>query len=101
LIPRFFFRRTNNFNISSIIKINIGIDIFKDPITDDGTKKSLKGLIMVDENHEVHTQCSWEEEETGILHTIYEDGKFYNENTLTQIRGKIDQLVNIRSSVEA
>ena len=79
----------------------VSYDIFKDPITDDGTKKSLKGLIMVDENHEVHTQCSWEEEETGILHTIYEDGKFYNETTLTQIRGKIDQLVRSNSLAEA
>ena len=79
----------------------VGYDIFKDPITDDGTKKSLKGLIMVDENHEVHTQCSWEEEETGILHTIYENGKFYNETTLTQIRGKIDQLVRSSSLAEA
>jgi nicotinamide phosphoribosyltransferase len=79
----------------------VGYDIYKDPITDDGTKKSLKGLIMVDENHEVHTQCSWEEEETGILHTIYEDGKFYNETTLTQIRGKIDQLIRSNSLAEA
>jgi nicotinamide phosphoribosyltransferase len=68
-------------------------DIFKDPITDDGTKKSLKGLIMVDEDHEVHTQCSWEEEETGILQTIYEDGKFLNETTLTEVRSNIDKLI--------
>jgi nicotinamide phosphoribosyltransferase len=68
-------------------------DIFKDPITDDGTKKSLKGLIMVDEDHEVHTQCSWEEEEIGILQTIYEDGKFFNETTLTEVRSNIDKLI--------
>jgi nicotinamide phosphoribosyltransferase len=68
-------------------------DIFKDPITDDGTKKSLKGLIMVDKDHEVHTQCSWEEEETGILQTIYEDGKFLNETTLTEVRLTIDKLI--------
>jgi nicotinamide phosphoribosyltransferase len=74
-------------------------DIFKDPITDDGTKKSLKGLIMVDENHEVHTQCTYEQENQGILQTIYEDGKFYNEITLSEVRNKLEaqihnQLIN-------
>jgi nicotinamide phosphoribosyltransferase len=68
-------------------------DIFKDPITDDGTKKSLKGLIMVDEDHEVHTQCTWLEEAKGILQTIYIDGKFLNETTLTEVRSNIDKLI--------
>jgi nicotinamide phosphoribosyltransferase len=71
----------------------VGYDIYKDPITDDGTKKSLKGLIMVDEDHEVHTQCSWEEEETGLLRTIYEDGKFLNETTLTQVREQLNSTI--------
>ena len=71
----------------------VGYDIYKDPITDDGTKKSLKGLIAVDEDHVVHTQCSWEEEETGLLRTIYEDGKFLNEDTLTQIRERLDSAI--------
>jgi nicotinamide phosphoribosyltransferase len=69
-----------------------GYDIYKDPITDDGTKKSLKGLIMVDENQEVHTQCTEEQESQGILHTIYEDGQFLNQTTLTEVRNKINQL---------
>ena len=64
-------------------------DIYKDPITDDGTKKSLKGLIMVDENYEVHTQCTPEQEAAGMLRTIYEDGKFYNQTSLTEIREKL------------
>jgi nicotinamide phosphoribosyltransferase len=68
-------------------------DIFKDPITDDGTKKSLKGLIMVDKDHEVHTQCTWLEETKGILQTIYIDGKFLNETTLTQVREKLDSAI--------
>jgi len=70
-----------------------GYDIYKDPITDDGTKKSLKGLIMVDENQEVHTQCTEEQESQGILHTIYEDGQFLNQTTLTEVRNKINQLI--------
>ena len=78
----------------------VEFDIFKDPITDDGTKKSLKGLIMVDENQEVHTQCTHEQEAQGILQTIYEDGKFYNEITLSEVRNKLEaqihkQLTNV------
>lgn len=77
----------------------VEFDIYKDPITDDGTKKSLKGLIMVDENQEVHTQCTHEQEAQGILQTIYEDGKFYNEITLSEVRNKLEaqihkQLIN-------
>jgi nicotinamide phosphoribosyltransferase len=70
--------------------IKVGYDIYKDPITDDGTKKSLKGLICVTEDHEVLTQCTPEQEEQGILHTIYEDGKFYNQTTLTEVRSKLN-----------
>lgn len=71
----------------------IGYDIYKDPVTDDGTKKSLKGLIMVDEQLNVYTQCTHEQEATGILQTIYEDGKFYNQTTLTTIRERIKAIV--------
>lgn len=69
-----------------------GYDIYKDPITDDGTKKSLKGLICVTEDHEVITQCTWEQEDQGILHTIYEDGVFHNQISLTQVREKLNNL---------
>lgn len=68
-------------------------DIYKDPVTDTGkTKKSLKGLIMVDENLEVHTQCTWEQEAQGILQVIYENGIFYNQTTLTEVRRKLSLL---------
>jgi nicotinamide phosphoribosyltransferase len=69
-----------------------GYDIYKDPITDDGTKKSLKGLICVTEDHEVLTQCTWEQESQGILQTIYEDGKFYNQTSLTEIRERLNEI---------
>ena len=70
----------------------VGYDIYKDPVTDDGTKKSLKGLICVTEDHEVLTQCTWEQEAQGILQTIYEDGNFKNEISLTQVREKLNNL---------
>lgn len=69
-----------------------GYDIYKDPITDDGRKKSLKGLIQVTENYEVKTECSWEEESKGVLQVIYENGNFSNETSLEEIRERIKQL---------
>ena len=69
-----------------------GYDIYKDPITDDGTKKSLKGLICVTEDHEVLTQCTWEQEAQGILQTIYEEGRFDNQTSLTKVRNKLNSI---------
>lgn len=69
-----------------------GRNIFKDPKTDDGTKKSAKGLLAV---HEVNgkltlkDQCTWEEEKQGLLKTVFENGKVLNEQSLTQIRQRI------------
>ena len=78
-------------------------NIYKDPATDDGTKKSLKGLCAVfqDDNGEyfVETECTAATESAGALQTIYEDGKFYNQTTLTEIRGKIQKLITINELV--
>lgn len=67
-----------------------GYNIYKDPITDDGTKKSLKGMIAVHQGEDGEyfaiQECTVEEEQQGVLQTIYEDGEFYNQTTLTQIR---------------
>ena len=69
-------------------------NIYKDPVTDDGTKKSLKGLLQVlgDRNMKnitVHTEQDWEQESKGLLQLIYEDGKFYNQTTLEEIRKRL------------
>ena len=72
----------------------VGSEIFKDPITDDGVKKSARGLLQVvrDENGELvmNDQVTWEEEATGELKPIYVDGDFFNETTYADIRGRID-----------
>jgi nicotinamide phosphoribosyltransferase len=69
-----------------------GYDIYKDPVTDDGTKKSLKGLIKVNPNFTVCTQCSPEEESTGLLQTIYENGQYYNKTTLKDVRNRLKNI---------
>lgn len=79
----------------------VAYDIFKDPVTDDGTKKSLRGLICVTEDHEVITQCTWEQEAQGILRVIYEDGKFHNQTSLTEIRKRVEELSSITAAEEA
>ena len=75
-------------------------NIYKDPVTDDGVKKSLKGLLRVDyvndygqKNPEikVFTEQTHLQESTGLLQVIYEDGKFYNETSLTEIRKKLNE----------
>lgn len=66
-----------------------GVEIFKDPITDDGTKKSAKGLLMVNEDLTLTDQCDLESESKGMLKTMFFNGIFYNETSLTEIRNHI------------
>lgn len=67
--------------------------IFKDPVTDDGVKKSARGLIkIVIENGEymLIDQVTEEEEKEGELSVIYENGKFQQTVTLEEIRTRIN-----------
>ena len=36
-------------------------------------------------------ECTFEEENQGLLQTIYEDGKFFNQTTLSEIRERINK----------
>lgn len=72
-------------------------NIYKDPVTDDGTKKSLKGLLHVNWDavkggYFVKTECTPEEENVGLLQVIYEDSKFYNQTTLSEVRKNLSSL---------
>ena len=70
-----------------------GREIFKDPITDDGTKKSATGLLSViyDDNNEYKLvdKVDWATTNEGALQTIYKDGKQYNVTTLDEIRKRM------------
>jgi nicotinamide phosphoribosyltransferase len=65
-------------------------EIFKDPITDDGTKKSATGLLSVTKNprgeYQLIDKCAWDVEAVGSLKTIYNDGEIMNTTTLSEIR---------------
>jgi nicotinamide phosphoribosyltransferase len=70
-----------------------GREIFKDPITDDGTKKSATGLLCVATDNEgklvLADKVSWDGEANGKLQTIYKDGKFANVTDLETIRKRL------------
>ncbi|MBE2207059.1 MAG: nicotinate phosphoribosyltransferase [Saprospiraceae bacterium] len=69
-----------------------GRAIFKDPVTDDGTKKSAKGLMQLrKENGRYHLldEVSREEEKEGELKEVFRDGKLLTEFSLAEIRKNI------------
>jgi nicotinamide phosphoribosyltransferase len=64
-------------------------EIFKDPITDDGIKKSAKGLMrvdLIDGMYKLVDQVNSNEENKGELKVIYKDGNFLNVKNLQEIR---------------
>lgn len=75
----------------------VGHNIFKDPVTDDGTKKSLKGFQYVvfntDGTYEVISEVTEDKaySEFNLLKTIYKNGKFFNQTTLTEIRARLEK----------
>lgn len=73
-----------------------GHAIFKDPITDDGGKKSATGLLAVNlhavtEEYILKENCSWNDigSEDNMLKVRYLDGHFYNETNLAEIRERV------------
>jgi len=68
------------------------VEIFKDPKTDSGAKKSAKGLLRVDLVNGVYQltdQVSEEEEIKGALKTVFLDGKVCNLQSLADIRSRL------------
>ncbi len=70
-----------------------GRPIFKDPKTDDGTKKSAKGLLKIIRNGDgklsMQDEASWQEEGEGLLQLVFSDGKLMREETLRGIRERL------------
>lgn len=77
------------------------IEIFKDPITDSGDKKSAKGLLAVHKNSEgeyvLRDQVTWDEvnSEKNELKLVFRDGEFFNQTTYDEIRERIDKQLGI------
>jgi len=77
---------------------DLAIEVYKDPVSDDGMKKSAKGLIRVDlvDGHYTYEDCvTPEEEEKGELKTVFLDGKLIIDHTLAEIRGRINKSLEV------
>ena len=68
------------------------IELFKDPKTDSGVKKSAKGLLRIEEDHGtfvLHDQQTIEEEATGALQTVFKDGVLTKPQTFSEIKARL------------
>ena len=66
-----------------------GRAIFKNPNTDDGTKKSAKGLLRIDRIEGelvMRDEVTAVEEEGGLLETVFLNGELVKETSLAEIR---------------
>ncbi len=72
-------------------------NIFKDPKTDSGIKKSAKGLLrVVEENgiYKLYDQQTEAQEKDGLLKPVYENGKLLIEHQLADVRQRIDEEIS-------
>jgi nicotinamide phosphoribosyltransferase len=69
-----------------------GREIFKNPVTDDGTKQSATGLLQVKKRNGKYIlidKVSKKEEENSELKTVFKNGKLTKEYSLAEIRRTI------------
>lgn len=64
-------------------------EIFKDPVTDSGFKKSARGLVRVNEFGDLEDQVTWEQTNTGLLKTVFCEGHLLVEQSLSEIRERL------------
>lgn len=68
------------------------VELFKDPLTDSGMKKSAKGLLRVDKENNTYVLkqgVSREEANGGCLELVYLNGKIMRTQTLQEIRDNV------------
>ncbi len=68
------------------------VEIYKDPATDDGTKKSAKGLLRVEKEGDdfvLYEQQSWEEFSRGALVPIFRDSQLLVDEPVSVIRARL------------
>lgn len=81
---------------TAIIKNGVDIPVWKDPITDDGTKKSARGRVVVvqDGDKQVLIDGLTKEdlgkyESANLLKPVFKDGVLLRETNLTEIRANL------------
>jgi len=80
-----------------------GREIYKDPKTDDGTKKSARGLISIYKNEmgelEMFDRVTKKTEENGELSTVFINGNHLEEATLNDIRNRLLDQIYVKALV--
>lgn len=64
-------------------------NLFKTPKTDNGVKYSAKGLLRVNSDLSLSECVSESEEDTGLLETVFIDGRMVREQSLAEIRARL------------
>lgn len=67
-------------------------ELFKDPVTDNGTKRSARGLLRVEQDGEdfvLYERQTREQEQTGALQDVFCNGKLVREESLAQLRSRL------------
>jgi nicotinamide phosphoribosyltransferase len=72
-------------------------DIFKNPKTDSGFKKSARGLLAVHTNESgdlyLKDNCTVEEEKFGLLKTVFSDGMLCRRTNIEEIRRRVNSAI--------
>ena len=69
-----------------------GRAIYKDPVTDDGTKRSARGLVRVERangSYVLHDEQTWAQEAGGELVEVFRDGELLVDWTLAEVRARV------------
>ena len=67
-------------------------ELFKDPVTDNGTKKSARGLLRVEKEGDdfvLYDQQNEEQERQGCLEVVFRDGELLRDESLATIRARL------------
>jgi len=96
-------RDTDQYAVKATFAVVDGkdINIYKKPKTGDGMKNSARGLVAVfkDEKGEFYLKdnATWTEVENCELKEVFRDGKLLIDQTLAEIRARVDQ--NVQKSL--
>jgi nicotinamide phosphoribosyltransferase len=70
----------------------VGLELYKDPKTDDGTKRSARGLLRVEQENGTYVQYqsqTKEQEAQGALQPIFIDSIVYSDEHIDEIRSRL------------
>lgn len=71
-----------------------GRELSKDPVTDNGVKKSARGLLRVEREGDdfvLYERQTPEQEAQGALEEVFRDGRLLRDETLAQLRERVRQ----------